>query len=199
MVVKKRQFKSGITLIELMITVIAATIFILGITGILAAGHKNYQTMYRRTSQGVVPDAYSSRRAFDLIVRKSSIKRVDPYTIYSTPSNELYVYYYSDPNNISEDTYPDKYGHFYKNGTQFIFETGSVTTIMDVPSDEIPPHTKESMLILADTVSDTANSLTFTLSNHSITMVLLLDNETGSSDPLGTLQMVVTSTAIQHN
>ena len=91
---KNKHFRSGVTLIELMITVLAAVILLIGITGILAAGHKNFQTMLRRTSQGVVPDAYAAQRAFDLIIRKSSIKRIDPYTIYSTPSNYLYVYYY---------------------------------------------------------------------------------------------------------
>ena len=74
---KNKQFSNGFTLIELLITVIAAIALLIGITGILAAGHKLYQTMFRRTTKGVVPDAYSASRTFDLIVRKSTIKRLD--------------------------------------------------------------------------------------------------------------------------
>ena len=197
---KNKNFRSGITLIELMITVLAAVVLLIGITGILAAGHKNYQTMLRRTSQGVVPDAYAARRAFDIIVRKSTIKRLDPSTIYSTPSNELYVYYYSNPDFIFEGSIPDKYAHFYKSGTQFILDTGAVDqeNFGEVGEEEPPIFPQESTLILADNLIND-NSVIFTESNHAIQMVLILDSETGSSDPLGTLKMTLISTAIQHN
>lgn len=193
---KNKHFRSGITLIEVMMTVLAAVILLIGITGILAAGHKNFQTMLRRTSQGVVPDAYAAKRAFDKIVRKSSIKRLDPPEIYSTLSYDLYVYYYSDPTFIFEGSIPDKYAHFYLIGTQFILDTGAVSGDFGVSPPDLPINPdRESRLILANNI----NSVTFTESNHSIQMVLMLDSETGSSDPLGTLKMTLTSTAIQHN
>jgi len=157
--------------------------------------------MFKRTSQGVVPDAYAAKRAFDKIVRKSSIKRLDPSEIYSTlGSNELYVYYYLVPTvRISDEgSIPDKYAHFYRSGTQFMLDTGAVDQenfgSTDPPTGEI-----ESTLILANDLIDNDSSVKFTESNRSIRMVLMLDSETGSSDPLGTLKMTVTSTAIRHN
>ena len=203
-----KHFRCGFTLIELMITILAAVILLIGITGILAAGHKNFQTMFRRTSQGVVPDAYAARRAFDLIVRKSSIKRLDPSDVYDPlGSNEIYVYYYSDPSNpdpsypgtIFEGSIPDKYAHFYRIGTQFMLDTGSVDR-ENFGGEEPPTLPRESTLILTNSINSVSvNPVRFTESNHAIQMVLILDSETGSSDPLGTLQMTVTSTAIQHN
>ena len=192
---KNKHFRSGITLIEVIIAVLAAFILMIAITGILAAGHKNFKTMLKRTSQGVVPDAYAAKRVFDKIIRKSSIKRLDPSTVYSSPSNYLYVYYYSDPTFIFEGSIPDKYAHFYLNGTQFIVDTGAVTGNFGASPPGLPSLNQESRLILANNI----NSVTFTEAIHSIQMVLMLDSETGSSDPLGTLKMTVTSTAIQHN
>jgi len=195
---KNKHFRSGITLIELMISVLAAFILLIGIAGILAAGHKNFKTMLKRTSQGVVPDAYVAKRVFDKIIRKSSIKRLDPPEVYSPlGSNELYVYYYLDPTIVidNEGYTPDKYAHFYLNGTQFILDTGAVTGNFGVSPPGLPILDQESKLILADNI----NSVSFKVSNHAIQMVLILDSQTGSSDPLGTLKMTVTSTAIQHN
>ena len=193
---KNKHFRSGITLIEVIIAVLAAFILMIAITGILAAGHKNFKTMLKRTSQGVVPDAYAAKRVFDKIVRKSSIKRLDPPEVYSSLSTDLYVYYYSNPDFIFVGSIPDKYAHFYLIGTQFILDTGAVSGDFGVPPPDLPINPdQESRLILANNI----NSVTFTESNHSIQMVLMLDSETGSSDPLGTLKMTVTSTAIQHN
>ncbi|TKJ38199.1 MAG: hypothetical protein CEE38_05420 [Planctomycetes bacterium B3_Pla] len=192
---KNKHFRSGITLIEVIIAVLAAFILMIAITGILAAGHKNFKTMLKRTSQGVVPDAYAAKRVFDKIIRKSSIKRLDPPEVYSSLSTELYVYYYSDPTFIFEGSIPDKYAHFYLNGTQFIVDTGAVTGNFGASPPGLPSLNQESKLILASNI----NSVTFTEAIHSIQMVLMLDSETGSSDPLGTLKMTVTSTAIQHN
>jgi len=191
-----KHFRSGITLIEVMITILAAFILLIGIAGILAAGHKNFKTMLKRTSQGVVPDAYVARRAFDLFVRKSTIKRIDPSTVYSNPSNEIYVYYYSDPTFIFVGSIPDKYAHFHLSGTQqFLLDTGAVIGDFGASPPGLPSLDQESRLILAENIT----SVAFTESNHAIQMVLILDSETDSSDPLGTLKMTVTSTAIQHN
>lgn len=194
---KNKHFRSGITLIEVIIAVLAAVILMIGITGILAAGHKNFKTMLKRTSQGVVPDAYVAKRVFDKVVRKSSIKRLDPPEVYDLEgSNYLYVYYYSNPDFIFVGSIPDKYAHFYLNGTQFIVDRGAVSGDFGVPPPDLPINPDHELrLILANNI----NSVTFTESNHSIQMVLMLDSETGSSDPLGTLKMTVTSTAIQHN
>jgi len=194
---KNRHFRSGITLIELLIAAIAATILVIGITGILAASHKNFKSMFKRTSKGVVPDAYVAQTAFDKYVRKSSIKRYDPSTADVTPSNYLYVYYYSVPQDLIREE-PDRYGHFYLNGRTLMLQLGTVAGSFGrypgLPDLSNPTNT----FILAENVA----SVTFKIFMYSVEMTLVLDNENPPSTPvnkLETLKMTVTSTAILHN
>lgn len=194
MSVNNNNFRAGVTLIELVVTIIAAVILLLGITGILAAGHKNFKTMFKRTSEGVVPDAYAARRAFDTFVRKASIKRYDPSTVNITPSNYIYVYYYSDPNNVNIEV-PDRFAYFYQNGTQLILDQGNVPDFNAIIDPSGLPRT--STYVLADNVS----SVNFTVFMYSVKMSLILDSENipGNTNKLETLKMSVTSTAVLHN
>jgi hypothetical protein len=196
---RRQHFRSGITLIELLIAAIAATILVVGITGILAAAHQNFKSMLKRTSKGVVPDAYVAQKAFDRFVRKSSIKRYDPSTADVTPSNYLYVYYYSVPQNLLIEN-PDSYGHFYLNGTTLMLQTGTVTgnfgrnPAIGLPDLSNPTAT----FVLAENVT----SVSFKVFMYSVEMTLVLDNENppgSSANKLETLKMTVTSTAILHN
>jgi len=198
---KNRHFRSGITLIELLIAAIAAAILVVGITGILAAAHQNFKSMLKRTSQGVVPDAYVAQKAFDRFVRKSSIKRYDPSTADVTPSNDLYVYYYSNPQDLIREE-PDSYAHFYlPNGTTtLMLQTGNVegnfgrNPAIGLPDLSPPTGT----FLLAENVT----SVTFKVFMYSVEMTLVLDNENPPSTPankLETLKMTVTSTALLHN
>ena len=194
---KNRHFRSGVTLIELMITVIATAVLVLGITGIIAAAHQNFKSMLKRTSQGVVPDAYVAQRAFDRYVRKSSIKRYDPFDADVTPSNDLYVYYYSDPDDLIREE-PDSCARFYLNGTQLKLELrdvqGNFGDHSNLPLLSDPTRT----FLLAENVA----SVSFKVFMHSVEMTLVLDNENPPSTPvnkLETLKMTVTNTSILHN
>ena len=71
MSVKKKYFRSGLSLIELMITVLAAIVLVIGISGMLAAGHIRFNHMFARTTSEVIRNSYEARSIFDKIVRKS--------------------------------------------------------------------------------------------------------------------------------
>jgi len=194
---RKRQFRRGITLIEVLIAAIAATIFVVGLTGILAAAHQNFKSMMKRTSRGVVPEAYVAQKAFDRFVRKSSIKRFDPSTADVTPSNYLYVYYYSNPQDIIREE-PDSCARFYLNGTQLMLELrdvqGNFGDHSNLPLLSDPTRT----FLLAENVA----SVSFKVFMHSVEMTLVLDNENPPNTPvnkLETLKMTVTNTSILHN
>jgi len=192
-----KYFRRGVTLIELLIAAIAAVILAVGVIGILAAGHKNFSAMLRRTSRGVVPDAYVAQKAFDRIVRKSSVKRFDPSTADITPSNYLYVYYYSVPQNLIM-VQPDRYGHFYLNGTTLMLQLGSVTGNFGRRPGLPDLSSATNTFILAENVA----SVTFKVFMQSVEMTLVLDNENPPSTPvnkLETLKMTVTNTSILHN
>ena len=197
MAARNGHFRRGVTLIELLIAAIAAAIVAMGVIGILAGGHKNFSAMMRRTNRGVVPDAYVAQKAFDRIVRKSSVKRFDPSTADITPSNYLYVYYYSVPQNVIM-VEPDRYGHFYLNGTTLMLQLGNVAGNFGrrpgLPDLSAPTNT----FILAENVA----SVTFKVFMQSVEMTLVLDNENLPTPPvnkLETLKMTVTNTSILHN
>jgi type II secretory pathway pseudopilin PulG len=200
MVGKRNKFRSGFTLIELIITVVAAIILLLGITGILASGIKNFKTMYERVTSDVIRNAYEARSIFDLIVRKSSIKRCD----LSNPRNNAYdqviVYYYSDPTNLGI-VEPNRYAQFYRNGSDLILVQGDVRAgtfstlpVLENPGPSIP---------IAHNVSSAAGVPgIFSCDGNSVQMVLTLDDESPPNTPdnkLKTLSMTITSTALRHN
>ena len=205
MPVKNNKFRAGVTLIELVVTVIAAIILILGITGILAGGHKNYATMYTRTTSQVIRNGYEARRIFDRIVRESTIKRCD----LDAGGTGLYVYYYSDPANMIIVN-PDRYARFYLSGTDLIMEQGVVAngffTTIPAPPPSAPWLSGTGTMVIAQNVDATAASANgiFSVSGSSVRMVLILDNEnppnnTNNTNKLRTLKMTITSTAIRHN
>jgi len=189
MIIKKHNFRAGMTLVELIITVLAAIVLLIGITGILAAGIKNYKTMYERTTSDVVRNAYEARRIFDRVVRQATIRHSVPQV---GTSNELYVYYYSNPSDINIE-YPDSYAWFYLSGDELHIRRGGI-----IPETwDIDPSVEPTDVPIAHNVS----SVVFTVSGASVRMVLILDNE---SDPqntnrLETLRMTVTTTGIRHN
>lgn len=196
--VRLRNFKCGLSLIELMITIVAVVILIIGISGILAAGHRNYNTMQERITRGVVPEAYELRSTFDRIVRKSSVRRADLFS----GNNELYVYYYSNPRDLTQSD-PDRYAHFYLSGTQLLLEQGTVTNFSaPTPTWSAPT----SILKLSATYEDEEDVKVvppatgiFSVDGAAVRMVLALDSETDSTEKLKKLKMTITSTAIRHN
>lgn len=123
MTIPNRKTKeSGFTLIELMVTILLASVVFLGVAVVLADGIKGYDRMFRRIHGDVVNDAYFARLKFDKICRmsRSGSIRLDP----SVPS--LQVLYYSTPNvNGAADLEPNRYAQFYLNGTDLMLGTGT--------------------------------------------------------------------------
>jgi hypothetical protein len=201
MPVKNNKFRAGVTLIELVVTIIAAIILIIGVTGILAGGHKNYATMYARTTSQVIRNGYEARRIFDRIVRQSTIRRCDLVA----GGTGLYVYYYSDPANLAIVN-PDRYAAFYLSGTDLIMEQGDLANDFLTTIPPPPPPSLSSGMVIAHNVDSAAASANgiFSVAGSSIRMVLTLDNEnlpnnTNNTNKLRTLKMTITGTAIRHN
>ncbi len=186
---KRYRFREGVTLIELIIASLSAVILLVGITAIVANGHKNYKTMYNRINSEVVRNAYEAKILFDKIVRHATIRHSIPSI---GTSNELYVYYYSNPSDIlSLD--PDRYARFYvNNGALYLRRGGIIPGTWNI--DGSVPTTDMS-------IASNVSSVQFLVKGTSVRMVLILDNETDPQNvnPLETLKMTVTSTAIRHN
>jgi hypothetical protein len=197
MILQRYKFRRAVTLIELMITVLAVMILVVGISGILAAGHKNYNTMFERVNSDVVRNAYEARRIFDRIVRKSIIEYVE----INEGRDDLTVFYYSDPNDLTLATLPDRYARFYtvENGedNELIVVTGVLNLVI---TDDEWFWNKEDVLNTL-TVAHNVDLVEFVIDGVSVRMELLLNNENvpQNTNKLETLKMTVTTTAIRHN
>lgn len=195
---QKRNSRKGVTLIELMVTIVAAVVLIIAISAVLAYGHMGYNRLYRRANSEVVRNAYEARRIFDRAVRKATIRRAD----LSADRNQIYVYYFSDPlNTLIVD--PDRYARFYISGAgddaQLLLERGQVTAgTFEVPPPALPGRTPTSTAVIAHDVTPPPTG-TFSVSGAAVKMVLTLDNDEPDRNKTETLKMNVTTTAIRHN
>ncbi len=202
MAVRQQSFRSGLTLVELLITVLAVMIFVVGICGILAAGHRNYNTMYKRINGDVVRNAYEARLIFDGIVRRSSLEDAH---IFPT---EAYFYYFSVPLTggvVDVDAFraipqPNQFAWFHVVGRELRLDRGPIPGGTDLSSPDPPPLSPDPAI--ARTIAYNVDSVEFTYLGSAVRMVLVLDNENPPSTPrnkLETLRMTVTTTAIRHN
>lgn len=101
----KTKIRRGVTLVELMITTVIASIAVLSIGVLIVDGQRGWNTMYRRINADVVSDGYAARRMFDSTIRKASADKL----LLDTAGNWIEVYYYADANS----TVTDRYARFY--------------------------------------------------------------------------------------
>jgi len=177
---KSRTIKHGFTLIELMVTILIASVSMLAIGMVIADSHRGYRRMFTRIHGGVVDDAYVARLLFDKICRSSS----GSYEKYdeAVPS-EVQVYLYS--NNISPGADPDQYARFYLSGTDLMLERGSAT--YDEANKEMTSGAASGLAVVVGNVME----LKFDIEGSSVQMVLTLDD--------GEHGLTVTCTSIRHN
>ena len=200
MVIRNRKTRRAVTLVGLMVAMVAAAVLVISTLLILALGHTGYRTFYGRVHSEVIRNAYEARRAFDVTVRKSSIRRCDLLN----GNNEVYVYYYSNPQDPGIQD-PDNYARFYltPDGTELWMEQGDVVTgTFNTSAPNLPGLTNSVARVLAHDVI-APESGTFSRQGASVEMVLTLDNETdavaGVMSKMEALIMTVTTTAIKHN
>ena len=194
MTIQSNRANRGLTLIELMVTLLAAMVLIVGVSAMLYHGHVGYSRLFRRVNSEVVRNAYEARRTFDRIVRRSSIRRCD----LADGNNTAYVYYFTNPQDVTIKD-PDRYAKFYVSGTQLRLEQGNVQAgTFGLP---LPGRTATGEMPHAQKVTAPGVGI-FSRQGNAVRMVLILDNET--SPPPGvtkieTVKMTVASEAMRHN
>ncbi|MBN2456983.1 MAG: prepilin-type N-terminal cleavage/methylation domain-containing protein [Sedimentisphaerales bacterium] len=162
------------TITELMVTIVIASIVILGMGFVLADGYRGWQRMYNRVHGDVVNDAYVTRLTFDRIVRKSSITKTIGPTV---PDSSITLFYYSTIGSANLD----KYATFYQSGNQLLLDYGDY--------DEGTGTTPLSTQTLANNVQSV--SFWVPTGGVSVCMVMTLDD--------GTYARTITNTAVRHN
>jgi len=218
MATRKYNSRRAFTLVEVLVTAMAAVILIVGISAMLFYGQRGYNTMYRRIHSEVVRNAYETRRVFDAVVRKSTVERCDilsPDEIYG----EIYLYYYYDEtqpdaidipvdrNRYMFPAHPNRFARFYVTDTdvsdklELYVERGQIPlgTILFLLNPASLEGTGTSMLLAKNVIScQFANT-----GETSVRMVLTLDDETDPAEDIysetQTLKMVVTTTAVRHS
>jgi hypothetical protein len=200
----KHNSRRAFTLVEVLVSAMAAVILIVGLSAMLFYGQRGYNTMYRRVHSEIVRNAYEARKVFDAVVRKSTIERYDPAPpdlLEPNIGNQLCVYYYSDPRIL---IYPDRYAWFHLEGTDLIMEQGPVNYASLPPRDlDVPslPAPDKNMVLARNVVN--ASSGIFFKQGAALRMVMILDDETNPApnvtSDIQTMKMIVTTTAIRHN
>jgi len=169
----------GVTLTELMMTLILASIMILALGTVLVDNQKGWLKMFSRTFSDVVVDGYVTQNTFFTIVRKSSIAVYEyELSVDETQIVAVEVYYYSD----TGTTDIDRYAKFYISGSTLSVDEGVIDTTVLPWVKEAPVTT-----VLARNVA----SGYFDVNSSSIQLVLNLDN--------GREDMKVICSAVRHN
>ena len=163
--------RRGFTLSELLTVMVIAPVVVLGMGILLADSQRGWNQMFNRVNSGVVNDAYVARKAFDAIVRKSSISHE------LLGDGEVVVYYYNDPDS---STWLDRYARFYADGTTLLVDYGQLDSNRNL--------SEQTQTI---TLADNVEALNFYVNGACVQMVLSLDN--------GSESLMVMTSAIRHN
>lgn len=163
--------RSGVTLIELAVVMVIAPIVVLSMGILLVDSQRGWNQMYNRLTSGVVNDAYVANRAFEAVVRKSSINREQ------LGDGEIILYYYNDP---MSSTWLDRYARFYTAGTKLLIDYGQLDSNWN-------PGGRIQTITLAHNVK----AANFYVVGVCVQMVLSFDN--------GSESLIVATTAMRHN
>lgn len=181
--------RKGFSLPELFAALFAGCIVVLGLGMMLTGSYGGWIRMYNRVHSDTVTDGYVNKRAFDAIIRRSSLgehpdtgKRPELKLNSGTGiADELIVYFYSDPN---EKKVPrvDQFARFYKNNStgHLDVDYGSYDKAADKYSDSVTQR-------LASNVKD----VRFYVVGANVGMLLKLDN--------GRQRMTVACSAKRHS
>ncbi len=150
---KKTKFRSGVTIVEVVIAAVASVIVMVGVGIAIVDGQRGWNRMYSRTYADVVVDGYVARKMFDTAVRKASREM---YLI-DDAAQWVEVYYYSSSAASTVDRY-----------TRFSVSSGD----LNVEYGELDPRATSSV----QTVCSNVSSVSFSGTGTAIQMILNLDD-----------------------
>jgi len=166
-----KKFPTAFTLTELVISAVASVIVISTVGIILADSHRGWNKMYMRVYGDVVTDAYVAKKAFNAVVRESSVKRIE----LGDDGEFVKVYYYQDL--TSEEL--DRYAKFCTTGEKLLVDCG------------VPAAGESSETLYTIVLAHNVKAANFSVNGASVQMILKLDN--------GKEALTVTCSAVRHN
>jgi len=106
------------TTIELLIAAVIASIVIMGVGAALVHTQHNWENTYEQVNGDTVSDAYVAKRAFESVIRSSSVSLRPPAVSENGNFIEFYLYDNLWSNSI------DSYARFYVEDNELIFMCG---------------------------------------------------------------------------
>ena len=170
---QKQSRNRGLTIIELMISMLMSVLLLLAIGVVLFDSERSLKAMYDRATSNVVAEAYVARAAFDGAVRPSTIRTC----VIGGAGESLEVYYY----NSAASAKLDRYVTFYRSGDVCKVDYGPLVA---------GTFTKQAATA-TQTLARNVTACTFAAAGISASMHLVLDN--------GKESMTVDCTAVRHN
>lgn len=171
MKISKSTRSKGFTLVELVISAVAAIIMIMAAGSVMLHSRQDFLKTYAKGNSTIITDAYAVRSMFDRTVRKSSASAT---SITNNGQNAWFEYY-----NNSDSTYLDRYTSFYISDSDFVAESGT----LDQDHNQTVVETR--------TICSNVASCVFRDNGASVSMILSLTDSTKTK--------TVVTTAFSHN
>jgi len=121
----RRHSRSGLTLIELMVTMLLCSILLISLSIIMLESQRGWRRAYNQIHGGQASDAMVAKTTFEIIVRKATRLQ---YQI--DAPDDMRVFYYSDWFNAPQ---LDRYSRFYCQDGSLYVEHGQLGN-MNSPS-----------------------------------------------------------------
>lgn len=166
-----RLYRKGYTLVELMTVMAMSSIVLLSVGITLVGSQRGWNHMYTYVHGDIATGAFTARKTFEAVVRKSSMKSE------TLGDDEFGVYYYA---NVASSSRLDRYALFYVTDGDLRIDYGQL-------DENGNPEDASRTVILAEYVEN----VYFSVDGTCAKMTLVLDN--------GTESATVVSSAVRYN
>ncbi|MFA5424436.1 MAG: hypothetical protein WC374_11335 [Phycisphaerae bacterium] len=115
----------GLTIVEMLVASVMAGIIILGLGVVLVETQRRWEESYEQVNGDMVTDSYAAKRAFESMVRESSLSMMSPKI--SSDGSSIVLYTYKDINSNRIDAY----AKFYLENGELVAEYGPLEELTD--------------------------------------------------------------------
>jgi prepilin-type N-terminal cleavage/methylation domain-containing protein len=152
---RRRKFRSGLTLVEMMLCTAILLIVLAAVGVVLGDGLRGWKHMYDRMYSKLATDSLVASRMLDVVVRRAAGQRL----LIGAGGSFVEVYSYAD----ADSPVVDCYARLYSAGGNLYLEQGQLT-----------PRQMSSSRVICESVS----SCVFQQLGRSVQMVLTFDDGT---------------------
>ncbi|MCK4292993.1 MAG: hypothetical protein KAY65_07335 [Planctomycetes bacterium] len=151
----KYTIRRGVTLVELAMASVVATVVLAGIAALLVDGQRGWNLTYNRVYRDVATDGYIATKKFDALIRRAKAERFSV----DDDGGEVTVQYYADDTSATVD----RYVRLFTDNGNLKAEYGQLNSNTTPTTEIVCPNVSEC---------------TFKQIGRSIQMILTLDSGT---------------------